>query len=59
MDSSPEDLSALFSGDAVMFCVQAVSVLSSPGLEDSIQAGSPDPFSPANRLQEQVWGAEL
>lgn len=48
MDSSPEDLSALFSGDAVRSCVQAVSVFSSPGLEHSIQAGSPDPFSSAN-----------
>lgn len=58
MDSSPEDLSALFRGDAVSSCVQAVSVFSSPGLEDSIQAGSPDPFSPASRLQEQVWRGE-
>lgn len=58
MDSSPEDLSALFSDDGVSFCVQAVSLLSSPGLEDSIQAGSPDPFSSANRPKEQVWGAE-
>lgn len=58
MDSSPEDLSAQFSGDAVSSCVQAVSVFSSPGLEGSIQAGSPDPFSPESRLQEQVWGGE-
>lgn len=38
--------------------MQAVSVFSSLGLEDSVQAGSTDQFKPANKLPEQAWGAE-